>query len=50
MVTIDCPWCEQEEPLALATLEETEAAFCCPDCGTTVQFVDEAAVAFDLAA
>ena len=41
VVTMDCPWCEAEEPLSLAALEASEATFTCPECGTSVSFVEE---------
>ena len=50
MVTITCPWCEQDEPFELMSFLEPEVTFSCPDCGTSVQFVAEPAVALELAA
>jgi len=50
MVTITCPWCEEEDALELSSIVEPDASFTCADCGTTVQVVDEPAVALDLAA
>ena len=50
MVTITCPWCEQDEPLELSAMKEPGATFRCPDCGTSVQFVDEPVRALDPAA
>jgi hypothetical protein len=50
MVTVTCPWCEEDALLAFANLEEPEAAFTCTDCGTTVAFVEEPAAPLDLAA
>jgi hypothetical protein len=49
MVTITCPWCEEEALLPWPELEEPEASFTCLDCGTTVTFVEEPVV-LDLAA
>ena len=42
MVTIECPWCAEEDDLSLAVLRGPEAGFTCPDCGTSVTFVAEA--------
>jgi len=50
MLTITCPWCEQDEPLELGTFDEADASFVCADCGTSVTFVDETAVVLDIAA
>lgn len=50
MVTITCPWCAEEAPLAFDELDAPEATFRCPDCGTAVAIVDDAAAAMDLAA
>ncbi|MFV2062147.1 MAG: hypothetical protein ACC726_01380 [Chloroflexota bacterium] len=50
MVIIDCPWCQQDEPLDLKTAQEPQASFTCPDCGTSVQFVEEPLIALDPAA
>ena len=49
MVLMTCPWCEEDALLALRELQEAEASFTCPECGTTVAFVEEP-VALDLAA
>ena len=49
MIDITCPWCEEEAPLPLAELQTPEASFTCDDCGTTVDFVEDA-VELDLAA
>ena len=49
MIDITCPWCEEPGVLPFPELEEPEASFSCPECGTTVEFVEEP-VAFDLAA
>ena len=35
MVTIACPWCEQE--LALADLDEAEASLRCDDCASVME-------------
>lgn len=50
MVTISCPWCDEDESLALAKLQEAEAAFTCADCGTQVTFVEEPTTRLELAA
>lgn len=50
MTTIACPWCEADQPLTLAAFLEMEEAFTCPECGTTVLLVDEAADPLALAA
>ncbi len=50
MVTITCPWCAEEAPLAFAELDAPETTFRCPDCGTAVVVVDDATAAMDLAA
>jgi len=49
MVTITCPWCEEEALLPFPELGEAEVSFTCADCGTTVAFVEEP-IALDLAA
>ena len=50
MVTMTCPWCEQDEPVAFDAATDLEVDFTCPDCGTSVCFVEEPAIAYDLAA
>jgi hypothetical protein len=50
MVTITCPWCEDDGLVAFSALEEAEVAFTCAECGTTVSFVEEPAESFDRAA
>jgi len=50
MIDINCPWCEEEQPLDLATVQGPEAAFTCSECGTHVRFVDEPSPAYELAA
>ena len=50
MVTVTCPWCDEDELLALVELQETGTSFTCDECGTSIAFVDEPAVGFDLAA
>lgn len=41
VVTIECPWCAEEEALPLAAVQAHEASFTCPDCGTSVSFVED---------
>lgn len=50
VVTIICPWCEEDQLLALRELEAPRAAFTCDDCGTSVVFVEADQEALDLAA
>ena len=50
MVTITCPWCEEEALLAFAELRAAEISFSCAECGTSVSFVDEPAMPLELAA
>jgi hypothetical protein len=50
MVTVICPWCEEDQLLAFAGLQEPQPAFVCLDCGTTIAFVEDPSVALDLAA
>ena len=50
MITISCPWCELDEPLEFSLIQAPEATFECPDCGTTVRFVDTPEALLDLAA
>ena len=50
MVTLTCPWCDEEEILSFAALEEPDTTFSCPDCGTSVRLVDAPSVDLDLAA
>lgn len=50
MVDVRCPWCDEEAPLELATMQEPEAAFTCGECGTNVRFVDAPNPAYELAA
>ena len=50
MVAISCPWCEEDVLLAMASLEEEQASFTCPDCGTSVAFVEEPTMPMDVAA
>lgn len=50
MVTISCPWCDEEQPLSLTEFLAMEPSFTCPDCGTTVVVAAEPESALDLAA
>ncbi len=50
MITITCPWCEEDELLALGALTAQRALFVCPDCGTTVALVEEAPALLEPAA
>jgi len=49
MVSLECPWCEDTAPLPFPLPDEPQASFCCVDCGTTIDWADEA-VALDVAA
>ena len=50
MVTMPCPWCEEPSLVAFRELSDAGAAFTCPDCGTSVEFVEEAESELELAA
>jgi len=50
MITVTCPWCELDEPLDLELIRSPETTFECPDCGTSVRFVDEPENWLDVAA
>ena len=50
MVTITCPWCEEEALLTFTDTEGPDTRFSCADCGTSVEFVEEPPAALDLAA
>ncbi len=50
MVMISCPWCDEDEPLALADVVALEASFSCPDCGTSVLVAADSEPALELAA
>jgi uncharacterized Zn finger protein (UPF0148 family) len=50
MVTMACPWCDEDGIVLFASLLETEAAFSCASCGTTVVFLKEDAEDLDMAA
>lgn len=41
MVTITCPWCEEDGLVLFAELEARDASFTCAECGTSVELVDE---------
>lgn len=49
MVALTCPWCEEDALLVLPEAQEPRASFTCAECGTTVEFAEEA-VALELAA
>jgi endogenous inhibitor of DNA gyrase (YacG/DUF329 family) len=49
MLTIDCPWCQEEALLPFPEPKDSGASFTCAECGTTVDLVEEP-VALDLAA
>ena len=49
MITITCPWCDDDAELPFVDTEGPEADFTCADCGTTVSFAEEP-VPLDLAA
>ena len=49
MADITCPWCEEPGRLPFPEPDAPEASFSCPECGTTVEFVEEP-VALDPAA
>ncbi len=49
MMTVACPWCDEDAELSLAafgSIEELE----CPSCGTTVRLADDSETRSDLAA
>ena len=50
MVTITCPWCEQQEQVQFDIMDGAETSFTCPECGTSVEFVEEPMIALDPAA
>ncbi len=51
MVTLSCPWCDEDAMLALVELtEEFATSFTCPGCGTSVALVEELPPGLDLAA
>jgi hypothetical protein len=51
MVTLPCPWCDEQATLTLVELtEEDSASFTCAACGTSVSLVEEPLPALDLAA
>jgi len=50
MITIDCPWCEDDAPMALEALQAAGGSWTCPACHTTVELVDRAEEALPLAA
>lgn len=50
MVTIACPWCDEDQPLALADFVALDSCFTCPDCGTSVLEAVDSEAALELAA
>ena len=42
MVTITCPWCDEDELYAWLALAEPVGEFTCSVCGTSIDFADEA--------
>jgi endogenous inhibitor of DNA gyrase (YacG/DUF329 family) len=51
MVTLPCPWCEEDVRLPLDELTaEDGAPFTCPACGTSVAWVEASPPVLDLAA
>ncbi len=50
MITISCPWCDEDAPMAFSQLDEPTTVFRCPDCGTSVAIVDDMTLDLDLAA
>ena len=50
MVTVDCPWCEDDGPMDLEVLQAAGGQYTCPACLTTVELVEDAAPALPLAA
>lgn len=50
MVTISCPWCDEDQPLTLADFVDLKASFTCRDCGTSVLVPAEPEPALELAA
>ncbi len=49
MMTIACPWCDEDAELSLAASTSTESLVCL-SCGTTVQLTEEPDERLDLAA
>jgi hypothetical protein len=50
MIVIDCPWCEDDAPMDLETLQAAGGRWTCPACLTSVELVDPAEEALALAA
>lgn len=50
MVTISCPWCDEDELFAWLALADPDATFTCSDCGTSIEFDDAAMAELDIAA
>ena len=49
MMTIACPWCDEDAELSLAAFTSTESLVCV-SCGTTVHLTEEPNERLDLAA
>lgn len=50
MVTIACPWCDEDAALEFAPADTPQTAFTCSECGTSAIIVDEPSTPLDLAA
>jgi ribosomal protein S27E len=50
MVTITCPWCDEDEALSLADFADPEASFTCLACGTAVALIEDTPAFLELAA
>ena len=44
MVDVNCPWCGEAEILPLLEPDMLRSSFSCDNCGTVIDFVDEADV------
>jgi endogenous inhibitor of DNA gyrase (YacG/DUF329 family) len=49
MVTVACPWCEEDVAVTIADLAR-KATFHCPCCATSVSLVDDVTEGLELAA
>ena len=50
MISIACPWCQDDAPMDLEVLQAAGGHFTCPACQTTVDLVEETDEALPLAA
>jgi predicted RNA-binding Zn-ribbon protein involved in translation (DUF1610 family) len=50
MVSIPCPWCDEPGTLSLAEIRETDVAWACPACGTSVVLVEDEGSALEAVA